>query len=183
MNSKKEFAIYGSGMHANVLTDLIVVNQDILQAYFNETIDTNSVNGYPNLIYDAQSFMNAKLLIGIGNPQVRQKASKIINHAFGILIHPDASVAASAQIGSGTVILAGAVVQANAKIGKHVIINANVTIDHDAIIGDFVNIYPNTYVGGAAEIEELSIIGAGVVISRLVKVLANTDVSPLTFLK
>lgn len=66
--------------------------------------------------------------------------------------------------------------QAGTKVGKHVIINANTTIDHDVVIEDFVSVYPNTYIGGGANITKNKIIEPNQVIARNTFLILNKDV-------
>lgn len=59
-------------------------------------------------------------------------------------------VAASAEIGEGTVIQPNAFVGNNVKIGKNCLIHANVSIYDDTILGDNVTIHSGTVLGGDA---------------------------------
>ncbi|WP_158960365.1 PglD-related sugar-binding protein [Myroides fluvii] len=151
----KKIMIYGKGGHGKVVEDTIYqINQAIEVAYFDDTSNP----------YRADYEPEAKVIIGIGNNEVRQRISTEVKHAFDTVIHPTAYVSPSAEIGEGTVVLANAVVQANAKVGKHCIINANVTIDHDAIIEDFVCTYPASYVAGFARVTALQTLKPGQVV-------------------
>jgi len=147
-----DWIIYGGGGHARVIGEAIKLNNDELVAYFDDNKDLSLINGVPISSYHESIEQQAKLIIGIGNNEIRRNISKYIVHEFGTVVHPKAVVAADVVIGEGSVILAGAVIQSGAIIGKHVVINANVTVDHDAVIGDFCSIYPNSYIGGGAKI-------------------------------
>ena len=163
-----DWVIYGGGGHARVIGDAIKLNNARLVAYFDDNNkDVSSINHTPVFPYHENVEKQAKLIIGIGNNEVRRNISKYIIHDFGIVIHPKAIIANDVIIGEGSVILAGAVIQSGAIIGKHVIINANVTIDHDAVIEDFCCIYPNSYIGGGAKIGTGTIIDACTAIARL----------------
>lgn len=61
-----------------------------------------------------------------------------------------ASIAASAEVGEGTVIQPGAFVGNNVKIGKNCLIHANVSIYDNTIIGNNVTIHSGTTLGGDA---------------------------------
>ena len=61
-----------------------------------------------------------------------------------------ANIAASAEIGEGTVIQPGAFVGNNVKIGKNCLIHANVSLYDNTIIGDNVTIHSGTTLGGDA---------------------------------
>lgn len=168
-----DWVIYGCGGHARVIGDAIKLNNERLITYFDDNKDLLSINNTPVSSYHESIEEGAKLIIGIGNNEVRRNISKYIVHEFGTVIHPKATIAKDVIIGEGTIILAGAVVQAGAVIGKHVVINANVTIDHDAIIGDFCSIYPNSYIGGGAKV------GAGVNIEPCCSVARLIEISSI----
>ncbi|MDM1044443.1 transferase [Myroides sp. 1354] len=151
----KKIMIYGKGGHGKVVEDTInQINDTIQVAYFDDASNPYRTD------YESE----AKVIIGIGNNEVRQRISTEVEHAFDVIIHPTAYVSPSAEIGEGTVVLANAVIQANAKVGKHCIINANVTIDHDAVIEDFVCTYPSSYVAGFARVTALQTLKPGQVV-------------------
>ena len=58
------------------------------------------------------------------------------------LIHPQSTIAASADIGRGSYIAAGARISVNARLGKHCVINLNTTFGHDAVCGKHCIINP-----------------------------------------
>lgn len=165
-----DWVIYGGGGHARVIGDAIKLGGDRLITYFDDNKDLHSINNIPVFPYHESTKDQAKIIIAIGNNEVRRNISKYIIHDFGTVIHPKATVADDVIIGEGSVILAGAVIQSGAIIGKHVVINSNVTIDHDAIIGDFCSIYPNSYIGGGARIGAGVSIDACCTVARLTKV-------------
>lgn len=66
------------------------------------------------------------------------------------LIHPRAVVAVAAEdveIGSGTVIMAGAVINSGTTVGQQCLINIDSTIDHDNSLADYVHILPRSNLG------------------------------------
>ncbi len=135
--------IYGKGGHGQVVEDTILQTDNTIEVnYFDDTLNP----------YDENTQPEAKVIVAIGNNEIRQQIVNKVKHSFTTLIHPTAYVSPKATIGEGTVVLANAVIQANAMVGKHCIINANVTIDHDAIIEDYVCTYPASYVAGFAKI-------------------------------
>jgi sugar O-acyltransferase (sialic acid O-acetyltransferase NeuD family) len=95
---------------------------------------------------------------------------------YGRVVHPGASVATTARVGPGTVLLAGVVVTAAAEIGAHVAVMPQVVVTHDDVVGDFctlaagvrlggaVLLGPGAYVGSGALIREGVTIGAGALV-------------------
>lgn len=84
--------------------------------------------------------------------------------SFATVIHPNAHISPSAQIGEGSFIAAGAVIGPDAVIGKGCIINHNAVIDHDCHVGDWVHIAPSATLGGAVSIADQVFIGASATI-------------------
>jgi len=65
----------------------------------------------------------------------------------GPLLHPDASIDASAKLGAGTRVGAGAVIEANAVIGEACSIGSHVTICAGATLGDRVVVLAGAVLG------------------------------------
>jgi len=165
-----EWVIYGGGGHARVIADAIKLNAGHVINFFDDNKNLDQLAGKPVIAYHENQSPDAKIIIAIGNNEIRRDIVNYIVHDFGYIVHPDATVADDVLIGEGSVILAGAVVQSGAVIGRHVIINSNVTVDHDAVIHDFCSVYPNSYIGGGAEIGAGAVIEACFAVPRQAKV-------------
>ena len=99
-------------------------------------------------------------IIAVGDNKARKRESK--KHLlYAIAIHDKAYVSTTAEIGMGTVVMAGAVVQAGSVIGRHCIINTGATVDHDCIIGDFAHIAPGVHLCGSVRVGEGALMGVG----------------------
>lgn len=110
-------------------------------------------------------------IIAVGNNRDRKReVEERAGTRYTYLIHPSATVASSALIGMGTVIMAGALVQARAQIGAHVIVNTGAQVDHDCIVHDYAHISPNATLCGAVEIGEGAWVGAGATVIQGMKV-------------
>lgn len=162
------YLIYGAGGHARVLMEGLtsVYGHNIVKGFFNDGEEPTFLSDVLVDRYRSDNNPQAKLLLGVGLPDIRKKLAAKVSHQFGTFIHPSATVAKDVEIGEGTVVLAGAVIQTGAKIGKHVIINANVTIDHDAVVEDYVTTYPGVYVGANAIVSEGTLISPNTTIMR-----------------
>jgi sugar O-acyltransferase (sialic acid O-acetyltransferase NeuD family) len=78
--------------------------------------------------------------------------------AFVSTIHPSAQIGRGVQIGSGTVLMAGAIVNPNSSIGEHCILNTATSIDHDNVIERFCSIAPGVNTGGNVKLGEFSVL-------------------------
>jgi UDP-N-acetylbacillosamine N-acetyltransferase len=102
--------------------------------------------------------------LGIGdNFDRRTVAEQLVTSNVRLLtaIHPSATIAASAKIAPGVVIMAHAVVNADAVIGRGAIINTGAIVEHDCSVGSYAHLSPNVAVGGQVEISDLAWLGIG----------------------
>ena len=77
------------------------------------------------------------------------------------LVHPSASIALDAVLGSGSIVLAGAVVNAGARLGAAVVINSGAIVEHECVIGDGAHLSPGAVLCGRSTIGHLAWVGAG----------------------
>lgn len=89
---------------------------------------------------------------------------------FPIIKHPSAVVSFSAQIGRGSVVLAGAHVGPGSRVGEFCIVNTGSSVDHDCTLHDFASIAPGVFMGGLVEIGECSAVGVGASISDRISI-------------
>ncbi|MFJ6672969.1 NeuD/PglB/VioB family sugar acetyltransferase [Actinosynnema sp. NPDC091369] len=80
---------------------------------------------------------------------------------WATVVHPAASVAVGAEVGPGSVLLAGAVVTAPLRLGAHVVAMPHVLITHDDEVGDGVTFAGRASLGGAVRVGEAAYLGQG----------------------
>lgn len=125
-------------------------------------------------------------IAAVGNNAVREQWIALIEQA-GIelvsIVHPEAWVSPSAEVGAGTAVMAGAVVGTVSTVGRGVIINANATVDHDVVmeelshIGVGVQLAGGVRVGARAWLQAGSSCGYQVVVEPGVKLGPGTVLS------
>lgn len=87
--------------------------------------------------------------LAIGNPQIREKISNIIQGGFYTAIHPSAQLSCiDVKIDEGTVVMANTVISSGAPIRIHCIINSSSVVEHDTCISDFAHISVGAKVAG-----------------------------------
>lgn len=131
------------------------------------------------------------LLLAIGIPGVRRKVAESLlarGASFLTLVHPTAVIAATAEIGTGSIICPHAVVSDTARLGRFTLVNYHASTAHDAATGDFAVLSPySTLGGGAAVAEDVFLglhasVGPGISVGQRSKVAANScalaDVPP-----
>ncbi len=110
-----------------------------------------------------------EIFVAVGNNSIRKRIQdklEIYGANVPVLIHPNTVVGGQVELGSGTVIMAGAVINCCTKIGKGCIVNTGSTIDHDNYIENFVHISPGAHLAGTVHIGQGSWLGIGSVISN-----------------
>ena len=93
------------------------------------------------------------------------------------LIHPRAYVADTANVGLGSMIMAGAIVDVRVRLGNAVVIWPGACINHDTTVGDNSFVSPNATICGSATVGEHSFIGAGAAIADHCEVPASSFVN------
>lgn len=175
MNHPKRVALYGTGGHADVITEICDSLGIQVAKVFDDDPNKVENNGlvHPGfrLAGDAAlEGVDSPFIVSVGDNTVRKGISQRIEQPFGILIHPSATVSESVSIGEGTVVVHRAIIQAKAKIGRHVIINTTSSIDHDCVIEDYAHVSPNCTLCGNVHVGEGTHIGAGATIIPNIKI-------------
>jgi sugar O-acyltransferase (sialic acid O-acetyltransferase NeuD family) len=161
--------IIGAGGHGKVIADIMQRQGMNILGFLDDNVAIigQQILNLPVLDTIAmwRNFAPDGLVMGIGDNSmrytlVRQIEQDIAAHWI-IPIHPTATIAASVQIGDGTVIMAGVIINPDTILGKHTIINTAATVDHDCVVGDFVHIAPGTHLAGDVHVGNGSLLGIG----------------------
>lgn len=109
------------------------------------------------------------VVIGIGDNHTRLVVSQRLEaEASGLpcltVVHPTASVARSARLGPGVVVLAGATVGPQASVGAHGLLGAQANLDHDAFLGEGASLGPGALTGGMVNIGTATAVAMGAVV-------------------
>lgn len=112
-------------------------------------------------------YPDALAVIAVGSPSLRKKLANeaaAAGFSFASVVHPDALVSPTTQLGEGVVLYPRTVVATNVRIGNHVQVNVGTTISHDGLVGDFATLSPRVCVCGHVQIQEGVFVGAGATI-------------------
>lgn len=119
--------------------------------------------------------LDAHVAIAIADPAARIRIAAACPLPQATLIHPVATVGSNADIGTGTIMLAGARITTNVRLGAGTHLNPNVTVGHDAHLGECVTVYPGANISGSTRL------GSGVSVGTNACVLQGLVVGDNTF--
>ncbi|MBX9974449.1 acetyltransferase [Cytobacillus firmus] len=174
---KNKLLIIGASGHGKVVADIALKMNKWQSVVFlddDESIKKQmglEVIGSSN---DVTKYINEyEIFVGIGNNATRQKIHEELEKSganIPVLIHPNTVLGGQIELGSGTVIMAGAVINCCTKIGKGCIVNTASTIDHDNYIENYVHISPGAHLAGTVHVGQGSWLGIGSAISNNVNI-------------
>ena len=186
----QRYVLWGSAGHAKVLAGLIALRGGRVVALFDNREVQSSLAGvalylgeagFNRWADDTKSLASVIGLAAIGGDRGRDRlAVQALFRRRGLqvtsLVHPDASVAATAVIGAGTQVLAQAIVAAEAHIGDACILNHGASVDHECVLGDGVHVAPGATLFGCVTLGDNVMVGAGAVVMPRITVGANSVV-------
>ena len=158
--------IIGASGHGKVVADIaaLIGYKDIV--FLDDDENIKECAGYPVIGKSAEA-PNGELFVAVGNAETRKQLMKLYkDKVLPVLIHPSAIVAKGAEVGAGSVIMAGVVINPGVKIGEGCIINTSSSVDHDCNIADFVHVSVGAHLSGTVRLGEGTWIGAGAVVSN-----------------
>ncbi len=105
------------------------------------------INVIPQSTFDPKLY---KVVVAIADVLTRKSVVKSlpIETEYTKIIHPNAIISESVEIGEGSIITAGVILTHNIKIGNHALINLHTTIAHDCTIGNYFTTAPGVRVSG-----------------------------------
>ncbi|WP_422374156.1 acetyltransferase [Roseibium sp.] len=172
---QKNAVIWGSKGHAKVLCELLqLTGYEPIALFDNDTAAQPALSNLP-LHYGRNGFetflhkrpggsLYGFVAIGGGHGRIRTEILKLFNQ-HGIrtpaVVHPDATVSTTAQIGAGSQVFAQAVVASEACIGYGCILNHGAIVDHETRIGDGVHLAPSATLCGEIVVEDYCFIATG----------------------
>jgi len=199
----KHLAIIGAGGHAHVVADAAIASGHWTNCSFYDDNVTNDdkavrwpVKGTIDDILSKQKLPADSYIVAIGSNQDRLEIFRELakkSWAIATIIHPFTSIASDCELGSGTVVFAGAVVNTRTTIGAACILNTQCSVDHDCLVGDGVHISPNValagdvtihdsvWVGIGASVKEGVTIGKGTVVGSGSNVVGNLQPQSVAF--
>jgi sugar O-acyltransferase (sialic acid O-acetyltransferase NeuD family) len=157
----QRIVIVGAGSQGAIVADILECAGTPAIGFVDDTPGKNVLG----TIDDLRSIAHDAIIVAIGDNRLRRGlVERLAGERLATAIHPFTSIAASARIGEGSMISAGAIVQPHAVIGRSAILNTKASVDHDSIIGDFAHISLGATIGAKVRIGEETLIAAGATI-------------------
>jgi acetyltransferase EpsM len=185
---REPLIVWGASGHAKVVADIVRVTGRYAIRGFLDDRDEQSpgrsfcgatVLGGRQQLEALRNGGVSALIVGVGDCHARLRLAALAvaaGYRLPTAIHPAAVVASDAEVGLGTVIVAGAVVNPSSRLGEHAIVNTGATVDHDCILDDGVHISPGAHLGGGVRVGRASSIGIGANVRDHVIIGANAIV-------
>ncbi|ALS98656.1 acetyltransferase [Lacimicrobium alkaliphilum] len=161
--------ILGAGGHGKVAAECASLTQQFSEILFLDD-ECAKLQDYPWKVVDILDnfalYKNTEtaFFVAMGNNRLRAQWQNTLTSAglqLTTLCHPKALISSYSQIGTGSLVCAGAVVNPFTCIGNGCIVNTGAIIEHDCTMSDFVHVAPGSVVAGNVSIGEGSFLGAG----------------------
>ncbi len=174
--------IYGSGGLAREVCDLAQeINKRaeqwekiVIVADFKKEATKNGVDIFTFNEFKAKfDTNNARLVIAVGEPKVRQSLREEViasGYTLQTLIHPTAFVGAETKLGDGVIIQFGCFISCNVEIGDSVVVQPNATVGHDSIVGQDSVISSFVAISGTCKIGERAYLGINVPVREITSI-------------
>lgn len=175
---KPVLIVFGAGGHGRVAADAALLSGAFARVVASDrnpaTWGSELLPGVPVLsIDDASALLGPRALhVAIGHNAIRRDEAALLASIgpLATVVHPSASVAASARVQPGCLITAQCVVAPMAELGMGVIVNHGAVVDHDCRIAAWAHVAPGVRLGGAVQVGEAALVGAGSTVLRNLRV-------------
>jgi sugar O-acyltransferase (sialic acid O-acetyltransferase NeuD family) len=170
--------IIGGGGHAKVVASMLRERSGCEILGYIDLEDRGLIEGLRYLGSDADLTSTSRegdapdLVLGIGHlgpTGARRGIAARLEQAgfrFAPVISTHATVAASAVVERGTVVMPRAVINACGRAGAFSIVNTGAIVEHDTILGEHTHVAPGAVVCGGVTVGTDCFIGAGAVIAQ-----------------
>lgn len=162
MADAKRLIIIGASGHGRVAADIAELSGFGRIAFLDDRADA-CAGPYPVLGPVSMSReLDGPFFVAVGSSAARRRITEMLSgKALVTLIHPQAAVARTAEVGPGSIVMACAAVNPGAKLGMGCIVNTCASVDHDCVIGDFVHVAVGAHICGTVNIGPDTWVGAG----------------------
>ena len=180
-------AVAGSSGHAKVVIDIVEAEGRYTIAGLLDGPEATGVLGYEVIGHEddlaslVEQYSLGGVIVAIGDNFKRARVAESIaaqcpDLPFVNAVHPGASIGKDVDLGTGTVVMAGARINPSCVIGRHCLVSANAFLDHDSTMHDHSSLGSGVQTGGSCVIGECTAVGIGATLIHGVKVGEHTVV-------
>lgn len=176
----RRIAVLCAGYHSNVVMEILrLYPQNTIVAVVDDNAERHGEikNGVP--IVGGQQQLRERcatgdinaVVLGLCNIYLRDVQIRLFEFAASLnvdmlnVLHPTATIAPSATVGSGVFMAANTHIGTGTTVGRNVVIYTGSSIDHDSQIGNNVVIAPGVRTSGQVTIEDGAYISTGAIIT------------------
>jgi UDP-perosamine 4-acetyltransferase len=168
--SAESLIVLGAGAHATVVLEILCENPNFHVVGCTSAEGKADADGAcPVLGTDTilpELYMSGVRLafVAVGDNRLRLALSRRVREiGFGLVnaISRHAVVSATACLGSGVAVMAGAVVNPRVDVGDGVVINTRASVDHHCRLGRFAHLAPGVTLAGRVEVGVGALLGVG----------------------
>lgn len=183
MADRRLIVVVGAGGHARVVAE--AVGADLVAGHLAPMPGDHELLGPWLGDDDAAAGLVAHghlLALGVGfvDRAGSERRARILERfdpsMLAVVVHPAATVAASASLAPGSFVAAGAVVGTCATVGVGVIVNTGAVVDHDCRLDRNVHIGPQATLSGGVEVGADTLVGVGATVRQGITIGANAVV-------
>jgi sugar O-acyltransferase (sialic acid O-acetyltransferase NeuD family) len=161
--------IYGSREFAQTVAELVVDCGHTVAGFIDDLSRGPMILGPLEEVRHSHPPGEYGIAIAIGYKNLparwnRWQRVRTLGYHAPALIHPRAYVARSANVGQGTMLMAGSLVDVRATIGDLVVVWPGAVVSHDCIVGENSFISPNATLCGYVTLGAHCFVGAGAAI-------------------
>jgi sugar O-acyltransferase (sialic acid O-acetyltransferase NeuD family) len=177
--SEDKVIVYGASGHGKVVADILRSRRMEIEGFVDDDPFKGREASDLKILGDAKWLAERAgrqpvvVALGIGDNFDRHAiVQRCVKTGIRLLtaVHPSATIATSAKISPGVVIMAHAVVNADAVIGCGSIINTAAIVEHDCDVGSFAHLSPKVAIGGHVQVGDFSWLGIGSTVISNIKV-------------
>lgn len=116
------------------------------------------------------------VVVAVGDNWRRGEIMRRFDHRweFPVVQHPAAVISSSAQLGAGSVVLAGSVVGPRCQVGRGCLVNTLASLDHDGVMEDYASLAPGAICGGNVQVGSYSAVGLGAKVIHRMRIGSHT---------
>lgn len=180
MSDKKHIALIGYSGHAYVVLEAATILGYECMGYCSQQEALQNPYDLAYLGFEGDDCFNwdiaEEFVLGIGDNNIRYKVGELIkakNKKNLTILHPNALISISSNIGDGCFAAANVIVNALASIGDYCILNSGSIVEHECILEDAVHIAPGAVLAGNVFVGRNTFIGANSVIKQGVSIGRN----------